>query len=143
MSTLVYVIKDGLYNMDFQRVTEMLSQAYWSPGIKLKEVLQGARHSTLVTGAFLNDGTQVGYARVVSDKTRFAYIMDVFVDEKYRGKGIGRDLVRHLLNHVELKDVYHWLLATKDAHSVYRTVGFESLKQPEIWMEIRHPRPQR
>ena len=143
MSTLEYVIKDGVMNMDFSRVTAMLATSYWSPGIRQEEVIRGARQSAMVIGAFLPEGTQIGYARVISDKTRFAYILDVFVEEKYRRNGIGQALITYILNHTELKDVYQWMLGTKDAHGVYKKLGFDSLKEPSRWMEIRHPRPQR
>lgn len=136
-------IKDGFENMDFIRVTDMLSKAFWSPGIKIDEVKKGAVNSALVVGAFTYSGIQVGYARVISDKTRFAYICDVMVDEDHRRMGIGQMMVNHMLAHRELEDVYQWLLITKDAHGVYRKSGFEPISRPEGWMEIRHRRPER
>jgi GNAT superfamily N-acetyltransferase len=139
-----YVIKDGLNQMDFNRVTEMLSHAFWSPNIKIDEVRTGAENSALVVGAFLKtNGEQIGYARVISDRTRFAYILDVYIDEKLRKKGIGQSLIHYILNHDHLKNVYQWLLITKDAHEVYRKVGFDILKRPEDWMEIKKERPDR
>jgi ribosomal protein S18 acetylase RimI-like enzyme len=138
-----YKLVDGFSKMDFKRVTEMLSRAWWSIGISRSEVMQGARNSALVVGAFANDGLQIGYSRVVSDKTRFAYIMDVYVDERYRRKGIGQSMIRHILTHPELRGVYQWLLSTQDAHGVYVKVGFKGLESPDNWMEIRKPRPER
>lgn len=133
-------MKDGLENMDFVRVTEMLAGAYWSRGIKIDEVTKGARNSALVVGAFADDQEQIGYARVISDKTRFAYILDVFVDERYRRQGIGQKMVNYLLTHPELSDVYQWLLITRDAHGVYSKVGFKPVSRPLDWMEIRKDR---
>ena len=136
------IISDGFERMDFVRVTELLSKAFWCPGIKIDEVKKGAFNSALVVGAFIED-TQVGYARVISDKTRFAYICDVMVYENYRRKGIGQKMVNHILSHKELEEVYQWLLITKDAHGVYKKSGFEPITRPEGWMEIRHRRPER
>jgi ribosomal protein S18 acetylase RimI-like enzyme len=138
-----YNIVDGFGKMDFKRVTEMLECAWWSKGISIGEVKQGAKNSALVVGVFTGDGLQIGYSRVISDKTRFAYILDVYVDERYRRKGIGQSMIRHILSHPELKDVYQWLLITEDAHGVYRKVGFKGLESPDKWMEIRRPRPER
>lgn len=135
------VIRDGFDNMDFVKVTQMLATAYWCPGIGVDEVKKGARHSAVVVGAFLKSKGQIGYARVISDKTRFAYICDVFVDEDHRGKGIGQKLIQHIFTHSELKSVYHWLLITKDAHGVYEKTGFGPLLRPSSWMEIRKERP--
>ena len=130
------VIKDGYHNMDFHRVREMLSDSYWVPGISLDETIKGAENSALVVGAFIN-GQQIGYARVISDKTRFAYILDVYVTEEYRRQGIGKSMIQHILTYNELKDVYQWLLITQDAHGVYSHFGFAPVSTPFDWLEIR------
>ena len=128
--------------MDFAKVTAMLATAFWCEGISELEVRRGAENSALVVGAFLG-GEQVGYARAISDKTRFAYILDVYVDERFRRRGIGQMMVRGILGHEDLKDVYQWLLITKDAHGVYEKLGFRVTARPGDWMEIRTPRPRR
>ncbi len=137
-----FVIKYGFDNMDFVKVTGMLSRAFWSPGIKIDEVRNGAANSALVTGVFSGE-EQVGYARVISDKTRFAYILDVYVDENFRRTGIGQLMISSILSHDELKSVYQWLLITRDAHGVYSKCGFRELSFPGNWMEIRNERPER
>ena len=136
-----YSIKDGCNEMDFDKVTEMLKDAIWSIGIKKTEVIQGSQNSALLVGVFTNDNTQIGFARVISDKTRFAYVLDVIVDKKYRKQGIGQAMMKYVLNHPDLKDVYQWLLITKDAHGVYHKVGFNPVARPNDWMEIRYNRP--
>jgi N-acetylglutamate synthase-like GNAT family acetyltransferase len=138
-----YSLKDGYEQMDFDKVTRMLKDVWWSPGIKKSEILQGAQNSALLVGAFIADNEQVGYSRVISDKTRLAYILDVIVDERYRKQGIGQAMIKYILNHPALKDVYQWLLLTKDAHGVYRQVGFNPVAEPDKWMEIRNTRPNR
>ena len=134
------IIKDGIENMDFERVRKMLSNSYWSSEIEIDEVNKGAVNSALVVGAFIMDEGQIGYARVISDKTRFAYITDVYIEEKFRKKGIGQKIMNHILNHKELSDVYQWLLITKDAHGIYGKVGFKPVSRPLDWMEIRNSR---
>lgn len=135
-------VLDGLENMDFERVTEMLARSYWVPGIKKDEVVKGAENSALVVGAFIG-GRQIGYMRAISDKTRFAYISDVFVDEECRGRGIAQKMIRHMLAHPSMSDVYQWLLRTTDAHGLYQKLGFKPLSYPESFMEIRRERPPR
>lgn len=116
------VVKYGCDNIDFEKTTLMLSSAYWSIGIQVDEVKRGAVHSALVMGVFYNN-EQIGYARVVSDKTRFAYIMDVFVDVHFRRNGVAKLMVDSILKNDDLHDVYQWLLITKDAHAVYQKSG--------------------
>ena len=137
-------ICDGMANMDFAAVAAMLSKAVWSIGISEAEVRHGAENSALVVGAFLGaaqGGAQIGYARIISDKTRFAYFTDVYVEEPYRGLGIGKRMSVHILEHPELKLVYQWLLVTGTAHEFYRDLGFTSLSRPNDTLEIRNPRP--
>jgi N-acetylglutamate synthase-like GNAT family acetyltransferase len=69
--------------------------------------------------------------------------MDVIVDDRYRRKGIGQTMIKYILNHQELRDVYQWVLLTKDAHGVYQKVGFTPISDPDKWMENRKPRPNR
>jgi hypothetical protein len=82
-------------------------------------------------------GAQAAFARVVSDKTRFAYLCDVWVDQPHRKKGLARAMVRLALDHPDFQTV-KWLLATLDAHSVYAELGFTPLPDPERWM-VRKP----
>lgn len=134
-------LRDGYENMDFARVTQMLSQAKWSKGIGMEEVKQGACYSALVVGAFYGD-LQVGYARVISDRTRFAYVADVYVDEEFRRRGIARDMMAHILTHDSLKDVYQWVLRSA-ADELYEKMGFVPLSEPGKWREIWGKRPER
>jgi GNAT superfamily N-acetyltransferase len=131
-------IREGVENMNFDKVTEMLAKSYWSPGIEKDEVVKAAENSALVIGAF-KGGEQIGYARVVSDKTRFAYVMDVYVDEPHRGYGIGEKLVKYLLEQESMKDVYLWMLSTRDAHGLYANCGFQPLAYPQRLMALRRP----
>lgn len=139
----VYSIKSGFAEMDFDRITEMLKDAFWSIGIGKDEIIHGAENSAMLVGAFSDDGDQIGFARVISDKTRFAYITDVIVNEKYRKNGIGQAMVRFILNHPEMQMVYQWLLITKDAHGVYQKTGFKAIARPGDWMEIWNRRPEK
>jgi len=130
-----YEIDEDRSRLDFDRVQTWLSETYWSPGVLQEKVEQAARHSYMVVGAYLND-EQVGYMRVVSDCTRFAYLADVFVDPAHRRKGIGRGLVKFALEHPDLIDVRSWLLSTTDAHGLYRDIGFSELRTPDYWMQL-------
>lgn len=134
-----FVIDDRVERLDFARCHAWLAESYWSPGITRAEVERGFRRSSLVAGAYRNE-TQVACLRLVTDFTRFAYVMDVFVDPAARGQGLGVALVRFMLEHPELSLVFKWTLATADAHGVYRHAGFHELMLPERWMSLERPR---
>jgi GNAT superfamily N-acetyltransferase len=140
MTTTISADREALRIDDIQ---PMLSKVFWSPNITKQEILKGIENSALVVGAYTETGLQIGFLRVVSDKVRFAYLADVVVREDYRRQGIGQAMVKFALSHPELKDVYQWLLLTLDAHGVYQKCGFEPLKNPERWMSIMQPRPDR
>lgn len=143
MQTVEFEIDDDLARIDFDRVHRWLASTYWSPNIARERVERAARHSSLVIGAY-RGSEQVGYLRIVSDRTTFAYVCDVFVDEAHRGHGIARAMVQHALAHPEHQGLRRWLLATRDAQPVYRRVGFEALPNPERWMTLQStPSPTR
>ena len=106
-----YRIEEGLHRMDWGRVHDWLTSSYWSPGITRESVERAASNSALVIGVFGCEHQQVGYARVISDKTRFAYLCDVWVANEHRSKGLGRALVRYAVEHPDFVTV-KWMLAT-------------------------------
>ena len=136
-----YELDDDPTRLDFDRIHSWLASAYWSPGIERKRVERAARHSALVVGAY-RDGVQAGYLRIVSDRTSFAWICDVFVEETHRRQGLAKAMVRFALEHPDFQGLRRWLLATRDAHGVYAECGFAPLTNPERWMaHIPSPSP--
>ena len=117
-------------NLDY--VHRFLTQSYWSPGISI-QVVKKAMEGSLCFGVYDND-KQVGYARVITDTATFAYLADVFIDENYRGKGLGKWLVKMILKHPDLQGLRRIILTTKDAHKVYEQCGFISITNPERYM---------
>lgn len=139
-------------HMHLDAVHGFLASSYWSPGIKRSVVANAIRHSVVI-GAFEQvRGRQVGFARVITDFSTFAYLCDVFVDAAYRGQGISKRMVMDLLAHPRLQTVRRFLLATRDAHDLYKRFGFvpvpegrwmEKANPPERWQEPgRTPPPQ-
>jgi GNAT superfamily N-acetyltransferase len=84
----------------------------------------------------------VGFARVVTDYATFAWVADVFILEEHRGKGLGTWLMDAIISHPDLQGFRRWVLATKDAHNLYRRFGFRELHRPERWMERPDPNMQ-
>ena len=82
---------------------------------------------------------QIGFARVITDKTTFAYIADVFILENHRGQGLSKQLMAFIMEQPDLQNLKRWLLATRDAHGLYAQFGFTPLSNPELWMSILNP----
>jgi GNAT superfamily N-acetyltransferase len=133
---LEFELDDDLQRIDFARVHEWLTHTYWSPGITRERVEKGARHSSLVLGAYAGS-VQAAYLRVVSDRTRFAYVADVFVADAFRKRGLAKAMLRFALEHPDHQGISKWLLATRDAHDVYRALGFAPLPNPENYLVLK------
>lgn len=127
-----YFISTDKSKIDIEYVHGFLSQSYWSPGVPIK-VVKKAMKGSLCFGVYYQD-KQIGYARMVTDRATFAYLADVFIDENYRGKGLGKWLVEAILAHPHLRGLRRILLATKDAHKLYEQCGFTSVSNPERYM---------
>jgi N-acetylglutamate synthase-like GNAT family acetyltransferase len=124
--------------LDVAYVHTFLTQSYWAKGIPKHLVEQSIQHS-LSFGIYTTDGKQVGFARVISDYTTFAYMADVFVDEQFRGRGLSKNLMRFIFSFEQFKGLRRFLLATRDAHTLYTQFGFAPLKMPDNFMEVHQP----
>ena len=128
-----YTISTDPARLDIDAIADMLTRAYWAQGRTREMIARYVQHS-LVFGIY-HDGKQVGLARIVSDYTTFAWLCDVFIHEDYRGRGLGKWLMETIMSHPELQGLRRFMLATRDAHSLYAQFGFTPLASPERWME--------
>lgn len=115
-------------------IYDFLTKSYWAKGITIDAVKKQIKNSFCV-GVY-HKKIQIGFARVVTDYIGFGYLCDVFIIEKYRGKGVSKLLMEYILNHPELRFIKSWMLSTKDAHGLYRKYGFKSLEEPQRIMKF-------
>lgn len=134
---MTYTISIRHADMQLDRVHAMLAATYWSPRIR-RDIVAKAMANSLVAGAFDGSGTQVAYARVVTDHATFAWLCDVIVDEAHRGHGLSRRMLEELHAAPDLADIRRWCLATRDAHGLYEKIGYVPVK-PGAWMERKGP----
>jgi ribosomal protein S18 acetylase RimI-like enzyme len=135
MSGDPYVIKEGIEHTDFDQVQRWLSTTYWAPGIAKETIIHASKNSAMILNAFTADNRQIGFGRIVSDKTRFAYLSDFIVDPQHRGKGLAQAMARHALEHPHFATVRNWCLMTLDAHGVYEKLGFKAITDSECLTE--------
>lgn len=110
-------------------------ESYWSKGIPL-DIVKRASEGSVCFGAYVN-GKQIAYARVITDGATFGYLADVFVLESHRGKGISKNLMKFIMDYPAFKGFRRFMLATKDAHSLYEKFGFKQMATPDRFMEIK------
>ena len=132
-----FTISTDPRRLDLDVIVDMLARAYWAIG-RPPEKTEHALQNSLVFGLY-KGYQQIGLARVVTDFSIFAYLCDVFIHEDYRANGLGKWLIRTVMDHPDLLDVRRWLLVTSDAHGLYSQFGFSTIADPEKWMQSFKP----
>lgn len=119
--------------LQVELIHQFLTSTYWAKGRTLEEVQKTIDHC-LCFGIYI-DGKQIGFARVATDYTVFAYLMDVFVLPEFRGKGYSKQLMDAVHTEPKLQSCKVWMLKTADAHGLYEQFDYTQLKNPERLME--------
>lgn len=113
-------------------------RSYWALG-RSREMVERSVANSLCFSAF--DGRdQVGFARVITDQATFAWVCDVFVDEGWRGQGIGKRLMAAITDDPRLAGLKRTVLVTSSP-AFYAPFGFAPLDRPERWMLRQGPGP--
>ncbi|HTN91644.1 MAG TPA: GNAT family N-acetyltransferase [Sorangium sp.] len=128
------VISSDKALLDVERIHAFLASAYWSTGIP-REVVERAIQGSLCFGVY-KAGAQIGFARVITDHATFAYLADVFIVEAEQRQGYGKALIAHVAEALGRLRLRRTMLATADAHGLYRQFGFSPLAKPDTFMEI-------
>lgn len=124
--------------LDVTYIHQYLSEhSYWAKGIPREFVVRSIENSVCI-GVYTHQ-KQIGFARIISDMATVAYLGDVFIDERYRGKGLSKKLMAFIQSFEELRHLRRMILATRDAHGLYSQFGFNALKSPDRWMELAQP----
>lgn len=139
MNTPELAISSEADDMDVAMIHAFLTTTYWATGRTQEQVATSIRHSQPY-GFFL-DKKQIAFARVLSDKVAFAYVLDVFVLPSFRRQGYATRLLEHILNDRSFADVRVWLLKTRDAHEFYSRLGFTTLPAPDDFMRLFRQQP--
>ncbi|MBB1243530.1 GNAT family N-acetyltransferase [Streptomyces durbertensis] len=134
--TTAYEVSDDPARLDVALIHHWLStDAYWALGRPLA-TQQRAIAASHNFGAYLTaSGRQVGYARVITDHATFAWLCDVYIDPAHRGRGLGGRLVDAVNAYLDPYELRRTMLATHDAHEVYRRAGFRELTRPDHLMQ--------
>ena len=133
MKEACYISTDSS-KMDVDLIhTYLCQKSYWAQG-RSKDLVKKSIANSLCFGAFTQSGEQVGFARIATDYVVFAWLMDVFVVDDFKGQGIGQQLLQAILTHADLKAVNGIGLRTNDAQNFYRKYGFDTIAEPNTWM---------
>ncbi|AYB34690.1 GNAT family N-acetyltransferase [Chryseolinea soli] len=132
------IIKTGKENMDVKMIHRFLSEdSYWAKGISYTLVDHSLAHS-FCAGAFIDD-QQVGFGRVITDYCTFGWFADFFVLPEFRGIGVSKKILSHILEQPWSKRLRRKMLGTNDAHGLYRQFQFTDLAKPFNILEVHNP----
>lgn len=135
-----YLISTDKSKLDISVIHGFLAnESYWAQNIPVS-VVERSLAGSLCFGVYHQD-KQVGFARLITDCTTFAYLADVFIAQEYRGKGLSKFLMRTIIAHPDLQGLRRWMLVTSDAHELYRQFGFTEVPNPEKMMQLHNPNP--
>ena len=130
-----YLISTDHSLIDLALVHRELANSYWARNIPKDLVERSIRHS--LNFGIYESGDQIGFGRVVTDCATFAYLGDVFILDAYKGRGLSKWLMETIVSHPDLQGLRRFCLGTRDAHGLYERYGFQIIKQPDNWMEIK------
>ena len=132
-----FLISTDKAKLNLPFIHQFLTQSYWAENIPV-EIVQRSIEGSVCFGVYEGEN-QIGFARVITDMATFAYLADVFIDEKYRGLGLSKWLMETIMAHPNLQGFRNWQLATRDAHGLYAKFGFKQLDNPERIMRKNVP----
>jgi GNAT superfamily N-acetyltransferase len=116
-------LDDDRERIDVATVHAYVSEhAYWALGRSHDAMRHLIGDAARVVGLY-DQRRQIGFCRIASDDTTYAWLFDVYVLPEYRGRGLGVELVREAVEngpHSQLR----WILHTKDMHRLYARFGF-------------------
>ena len=133
-----FIISTDRHRLQVDVIHKYLSEeSYWARE-RTAEQTETAIKNSLPFGVYKGEN-QIGFARIVTDYATFAYLGDVFILPEYQGIGLSKFLMKTIVEHPDLQNLRRWILATKDAHTLYEKYEFSALKFPERWMEKTAP----
>ncbi|MES1936829.1 GNAT family N-acetyltransferase [Salinisphaera hydrothermalis] len=136
-----YEISTAPERVDIDVVHGFLAEdSYWARGIPRAVVERAIDHS-LCFGVYHQGAAMVGFARVVTDRATFAWLADLFILEGYRGQGLSKALMQHVVDHADLQGLRRLMLVTSDAHGLYRQFGFKGLSDTERFLQVLRSDP--
>jgi len=116
--------------LDKEAILRMLRATYWASEVPEEDLWESILNSRAY-GLYSSDGDQAGFARVVTDSTRFAWVSDIYILPIHRGLGLGKWLIETVISDPALARVQRLMLSTNDAHHLYQEHGFTLLDGEE------------
>ncbi len=129
-----FLISTDSQKLQIEVIHNFLKNSYWAKNIPFS-IVKNSIENSFCFGVY-HKQNQIGFARLITDFTTFAYLTDVFILKEFRRKELSKWLMKTIIEFPELQGLRGWMLRTKDAHGLYKKFGFTSPKLPEKIMEF-------
>lgn len=140
MKDYYFSTKKNFLNKDKMKIWQLLKDCFWSKDVPIEYIERFIKHSLCFGIYEIFFDQLIGFGRVISDYTTYAYVCDVVIDPLHRRKGLGKALINEIMSHAELQGLKTWTLrTTEDARQIYENKGFVITVVPETQMEINDP----
>ncbi len=139
---MTYRITDNKDEMDIDAIHRYLTHSYWAKGVPKSVVIKAFDNSLCFAVIVENDNNkteQVGFARLITDYATFAYLADVYILKEHRGRGLSKLMMKQIINHPQLQGLRRMMLATRDAHGLYKQFGFTEVTEQKMFMQLWAP----
>jgi len=134
-----YFISTEKSLLDTKKIWNLIKECFWSKNIPIEYVERFTLHSLCFGAYSIPTNELIGFGRVISDYTTYAYLCDVVIDQNYRRKGVGSLLISSIMNHPELAGLKTWSLrTTEEARKIYENHGFSISKELHTQLEINN-----
>ncbi len=103
-----------------------IRSSYWGQWQSVAKI-DAAINNSLCFGLYVDEGGpyQIGFARVLTDRSVLSALTDVVIRDGYRSKGYGTALVRAVLDHQDVRDTLCILDCRPENEAFYARLGFE------------------
>ena len=128
-----FLISTDKRKLQLKVIHDFLTNSYWDKGCSF-EIVQKKIRNSYCYGTYHNK-KQIGFCRIISDFVTFSYLLDVFIIEEYRDRGLSKCLMECVMKQSALGKTKTWMLKTADAHGIYKKFGFNLVSDPEMIME--------
>ena len=128
-----FLISTDKRKLQLKVIHDFLTNSYWDKGCSF-EIVQKKIRNSYCYGIYHNK-KQIGFCRIISDFVTFSYLLDVFIIEEYRDRGLSKCLMECVMKQSALGKTKTWMLKTADAHGIYKKFGFNLVSDPEMIME--------
>jgi len=122
MTTTHSIVYRPFETFDFKSIKALNAAEGWTNLVGRAEEVRKAFENSNCCYVALDEDKVVGYVRALTDGEVTLYVCELLIDEKYRGRGIGKELLRMI--HAKHPRTRIEMLASSTSRTYYESSGY-------------------